>query len=88
MAGIAIVLASRSGAYVNGAVIPVDGGITVQSRQIPQPILGQRASAPVVVVFARAARSRGRSVNRNVDLSEAVWRRCGNRCANDREPVS
>lgn len=28
MAGIAIYLASRAGAYVNGAVIPVDGGIS------------------------------------------------------------
>ena len=29
MAGIAIYLASRAGAYVNGAVIPVDGGISI-----------------------------------------------------------
>jgi NAD(P)-dependent dehydrogenase (short-subunit alcohol dehydrogenase family) len=29
MAGIAIFLASRAGAYVNGAVIPVDGGISI-----------------------------------------------------------
>jgi NAD(P)-dependent dehydrogenase (short-subunit alcohol dehydrogenase family) len=31
MAGVAIYLASRAGAYVNGAVIPVDGGITIKS---------------------------------------------------------
>jgi NAD(P)-dependent dehydrogenase (short-subunit alcohol dehydrogenase family) len=29
MAGIAIYLASRAGAYVNGAIIPVDGGICI-----------------------------------------------------------
>jgi len=28
MAGVAVFLASRASAYVNGAVIPVDGGIT------------------------------------------------------------
>ncbi|HVS62871.1 MAG TPA: SDR family oxidoreductase [Thermoanaerobaculia bacterium] len=31
MAGVAIYLASRAGAYVNGAVIPVDGGIVAVS---------------------------------------------------------
>ena len=38
VADIAIVPASRAGAYVNGAVIHVVGGI-VQQGQIPQPIL-------------------------------------------------
>ncbi len=30
MAGVAIYLASKAGAYVNGAVIPVDGGISIK----------------------------------------------------------
>ncbi len=34
MAGIAIYLASRAGAYVSGAVIPVDGGIVASSRTL------------------------------------------------------
>jgi NAD(P)-dependent dehydrogenase (short-subunit alcohol dehydrogenase family) len=29
MAGVAIYLASRAGAYVNGVVIPIDGGICI-----------------------------------------------------------
>jgi hypothetical protein len=29
MAGIAIYLASRAGAYTNGAVIPIDGGTSL-----------------------------------------------------------
>jgi len=31
MAGVAVYLASRAGAYVTGAVIPVDGGIETTS---------------------------------------------------------
>lgn len=34
VAGTAIYLASRAGAYVNGAVIPVDGGIVAAARSI------------------------------------------------------
>ncbi len=34
MAGAAIYLASRAGAYVSGAVIPVDGGIVASSRTL------------------------------------------------------
>ena len=34
MAGAAIYLASKAGAYVSGAVIPVDGGIVASSRTL------------------------------------------------------
>jgi NAD(P)-dependent dehydrogenase (short-subunit alcohol dehydrogenase family) len=34
MAGTAIYLASKAGAYVSGAVIPVDGGIVASSRTL------------------------------------------------------
>ena len=34
MAGAAIYLASRAGAYVSGAVIPVDGGIVAAARTL------------------------------------------------------
>jgi NAD(P)-dependent dehydrogenase (short-subunit alcohol dehydrogenase family) len=34
MAGVAIYLASKAGAYVSGAVIPVDGGIVASSRSL------------------------------------------------------
>lgn len=34
MAGVAIYLASRAGAYVSGAVIPVDGGIIASARTL------------------------------------------------------
>ena len=34
MAGAAIYLASKAGAYVSGAVIPVDGGIVASARTL------------------------------------------------------
>jgi NAD(P)-dependent dehydrogenase (short-subunit alcohol dehydrogenase family) len=34
MAGTAIYLASKAGAYVSGVVIPVDGGIVASSRTL------------------------------------------------------
>jgi NAD(P)-dependent dehydrogenase (short-subunit alcohol dehydrogenase family) len=34
MAGTAIYLASKAGAYVSGAVIPVDGGIVASARTL------------------------------------------------------
>mgnify|MGYP001828115220 FL=1 len=34
MAGVAIYLASKAGAYVSGAIIPVDGGIVASSRTL------------------------------------------------------
>ncbi len=37
MAGIAVYLASRAGAYTNGAVIPVDGGTAINHQHMPSP---------------------------------------------------